>query len=72
MSILLCRDVSQTPWTIEGAKRGRTSVQEEIERLVLPLLRCDSAKFITAGEWCICVHLLSFFLQNMIAASCQM
>lgn len=46
----VCRDVSQSPWIIDGVRKGRTSVQEEIERVLLPALRCDSAKFITAGE----------------------
>ena len=44
------RDISQSPWEIDGVRRGATSVQEEIERLVLPALRCDAAKFVTAGE----------------------
>ena len=48
--LLRCRDVSQSPWTIDGRKKGRTSVQEEIEKFLLPGLRCDGCKFITAGE----------------------
>ena len=35
---------------IDGQRRGRTSVQEEIEKVLLPELRCDSTKFITAGK----------------------
>lgn len=44
------RDVSQSPFFVEGARRGRTSVQEEVERVVLPLFDADAAKFVTAGR----------------------
>jgi len=44
------RDVSQSPFFIDGARRGRTSVQEEVERVLLPLLDADAAKFVTAGR----------------------
>ena len=44
------RDVSQSPFFIDGERKGRTSVQEEIERHILPLLRADGAKFVTAGR----------------------
>ena len=43
------RDDSQSPWPIDGVRKGRTSVQEEIEKVLLPALRCDAAKFVTAG-----------------------
>ena len=56
----LLRDVSQSPFFDEkGDRRGRTSVQEEIERVVLPLFSepalpggggCDGCKFVTAGR----------------------
>jgi tRNA pseudouridine synthase 10 len=44
------RDVSQSPFFLEGARRGRTSVQEEIQRHLLPVMRADGAKFVTAGR----------------------
>ncbi len=44
-----CRDVSNSPFFIKGARLGRTSVQEELERHLVPLLRCDRAKFMCAG-----------------------
>ena len=44
------RDVSQSPFFIDGERRGRTSVQEEIERALLPAMRADSLRFITAGR----------------------
>lgn len=45
----MCRDVSQSPFILDGVRKGRTSVQEEIEKVVLPHMRCNSSKFITAG-----------------------
>ena len=44
-----CRDVSNSPFFIDGKRLGRTSVQEELERYLVPLLRCDRAKFMCAG-----------------------
>lgn len=43
------RDISHSPFVIDGVRLGRTSIQEEIERVVLPHLRCDGSKFISAG-----------------------
>ncbi|CAL8470277.1 g9819 [Coccomyxa elongata] len=46
----LQRDISHSPFIIDGVRLGRTSIQEELERVVLPHLRCDSSKFISAGR----------------------
>jgi tRNA U54 and U55 pseudouridine synthase Pus10 len=43
------RHVSQSPWVIDGQRRCEASVQEEIAAVVIPALKCDSYKFITAG-----------------------
>jgi tRNA pseudouridine synthase 10 len=44
------RDVSQSPFFVGGARLGRTSVQEVIESFLLPALRADGCKFVTAGR----------------------
>ena len=46
---LLRRDVSNSPFFIGSRRLGRTSVQEELERHLVPLLRADRAKFLCAG-----------------------
>ena len=46
---VLHRDVSNSPFFISGRRLGRTSVQEELERHLVPLLRADRAKFLCAG-----------------------
>ncbi|KAK9830622.1 hypothetical protein WJX81_006632 [Elliptochloris bilobata] len=46
----LQRDVSNSPFFIGGQRLGRTSVQEELERHLVPLLRADRAKFMCAGR----------------------
>ena len=46
---MLRRDVSNSPFFIGGRRLGRTSVQEELERHLVPLLRADRAKFLCAG-----------------------
>ena len=45
-----CRDVSHTPFFVEGKRLGRTSVQEILEELLQPDLRFRSAKLISAGD----------------------
>ena len=45
----LRRDISNSPW-IPG--KCVTSVQEELERVVLPGLRADLCKFMSAGAHC--------------------
>jgi len=50
----LRRDISNSPW-IPG--KCVTSVQEELERVVLPGLRADLCKFMSAGARC--AHRLS-------------
>ena len=44
------RDVSQSPFFVGGARLGRTSVQEVLEGWLLPALRADALKFVTAGR----------------------
>lgn len=43
------RDISNTRMIIEGVRKGRTSVEEEVQRIIHPELRCDTSKFISAG-----------------------
>ena len=38
------RGVSQTPWLVDGGDVGDGSVQDDIEAVLLPLLRAESAK----------------------------
>ena len=44
------RDISQSPFFVGGHRLGRTSVQEAVEAWLLPALRADSLKFVTAGR----------------------
>eukprot|EP00892_Ulva_mutabilis_P004707 jgi/Ulvmu1/2608/UM014_0059.1 len=48
----LQREVAQSPWILPGKPRqpGETSVQEELEAVLLPLLKADSGVFVTAGR----------------------
>ncbi len=45
-----CRDISHTPFIVEGERLGKTSVQEVLEDLLQPDLRFRSAKLISAGQ----------------------
>lgn len=44
------REISQTQFIIEGQRKGKTSVQEVIEGMVLGPLQADSLTFIPAGR----------------------
>ncbi|GAB4814073.1 hypothetical protein N2152v2_001119 [Parachlorella kessleri] len=46
----LRRGIPQSPWFINGARKGETSVEEEIRNVVLPRLRPDGCSFISAGR----------------------
>ncbi|GMH40508.1 hypothetical protein BSKO_08412 [Bryopsis sp. KO-2023] len=46
----LSREISQTEFIVDGKRKGKTSVQEIIEGVVLPLFRADSLTFIPAGR----------------------
>ncbi len=43
------RDVSNSAFFLDGARLGRTSVAEEVERAVAPHYRCEYTKFSSAG-----------------------
>lgn len=43
------RDVSNSAFFLDGTRLGRTSVAEEIERVVAPHYRCEHTKFSSAG-----------------------
>ncbi|CAG8618877.1 3281_t:CDS:10 [Cetraspora pellucida] len=44
------RDISQTPWIINGVKLAPTSVSECIGEKIRELLRCDDYNFVPAGR----------------------
>ena len=44
------RDISQSPFFAGKTRLGRCSVQEGVEAALLPALRADGAKFVTAGR----------------------
>lgn len=46
----LRRGIPQSPWFLDGQRRGESSVQEEIARRVLPLLAPDAYTFLSAGR----------------------
>ncbi|CAG9462227.1 unnamed protein product [Pedinophyceae sp. YPF-701] len=46
----LRRNISNSPWTIDGSRKGETSVQEAIGDLIAPALRADSYNMISAGR----------------------
>lgn len=48
-AVLPCRDISHTPFFVEGQRLGKTSIQEILEELLQPDLRFRSAKLISAG-----------------------
>lgn len=75
----LRRGIPQSPWHIDGERKGEGSVQEAIEAAVLPALQADTYTFIAAGRSggtrpC-CHHLLRFFawqsaLSHVVQATC--
>eukprot|EP00884_Botryococcus_braunii_P010332 jgi/Botrbrau1/192/Bobra.0022s0172.1 len=52
------RDISNSKMIIEGVRKGRTSVEEEIQRVLHPILLCDASKFISAGREDVDVRML--------------
>ena len=40
----------QSPWIIDGQRKGVSSVEERIADVVLPAFQADKHKFMTAGE----------------------
>jgi tRNA pseudouridine synthase 10 len=54
----LRRDVPQSPWFVDGARRGRSSVSEEVAAAVLPALEADAYTFLSAGREDIDVRML--------------
>ncbi|KAK9785015.1 hypothetical protein WJX73_010741 [Symbiochloris irregularis] len=44
------RNVSNSPFFVEGKRKGVTSVEEELARFLHPLLGCSSSKFVSAGR----------------------
>ena len=47
-SILLL--TMQSPWIIDGQRKGESSVEERIADAVLPHFKADRHKFMTAGQ----------------------
>lgn len=39
----------QSPWFIDGQRKGESSVEERIVDVVLPAFKADRHKFMTAG-----------------------
>ncbi|PSC72039.1 tRNA pseudouridine synthase Pus10 [Micractinium conductrix] len=54
----LRRGIPQSPWIIDGGRKGEGSVQEAIERAVLPAFRADSFTLVAAGREDIDVRML--------------
>ncbi|KAL4856344.1 putative tRNA pseudouridine synthase Pus10 [Chlorella vulgaris] len=54
----LRRGIPQSPWHIDGERKGEGSVQEAIEAAVLPALQADTYTFIAAGREDIDVRML--------------
>ncbi|KAL3144069.1 hypothetical protein ABBQ32_003865 [Trebouxia sp. C0010 RCD-2024] len=46
----LLRGVAQSPWIIDGQRKGESSVEERIADAVLPHFKADRHKFMTAGQ----------------------
>ncbi|KAL3144067.1 hypothetical protein ABBQ32_003865 [Trebouxia sp. C0010 RCD-2024] len=46
----LLRGVAQSPWIIDGQRKGESSVEERIADAVLPHFKADRHKFMTAGR----------------------
>lgn len=46
------RDISHTPFFVDGKRLGKTSIQEVLQDLLLPDLRMNSVKLISAGALC--------------------
>ena len=44
-----CRDISHTPFFVDGKRLGSTSVQEVLEELLKPDLRFSHVKLMSAG-----------------------
>ena len=40
----------QSPWFIDGQRKGESSVEERIADVVLPHFKADKHKFMTAGS----------------------
>ena len=41
----------QSPWIIDGQRKGESSVEERIADAVLPQFKADRHKFMTAGQY---------------------
>ena len=50
--LFVCRDISHTPFFVDGKRLGKTSIQEVLQDLLLPDLRMNSVKLISAGALC--------------------
>ena len=54
----LVRGLPQSPWIMDGERRGESSVEEEIAHVVLPSLCVDGYSFISSGREDIDVRML--------------
>ena len=54
----LRRGIPQSPWFIDGERRGDGSVEERLSETLLPALRCASATFSSAGREDVDVRML--------------
>lgn len=54
----LSRGLPQSPWIMDGVRRGESSVEEEIANIVLPSLGADGYSFISSGREDIDVRML--------------
>ncbi|KAK9809078.1 hypothetical protein WJX72_009057 [[Myrmecia] bisecta] len=52
------RGISNSPWFIDGKRHAEKSVQEEIANVVMPLMRADGYKFMSAGREDVDVRML--------------
>lgn len=56
--VKLGRGLSQTPWEIDGSRKGESSVEEEISRSILPHFKAAEHRFHSSGREDIDVRML--------------
>ena len=56
--VKLSREMSQTPWVINGVRKGKISVEENLAPVLKELMRAQTAKFHAAGREDVDVRML--------------
>jgi tRNA pseudouridine synthase 10 len=54
------RGLPQSPWIVDGIRKGKSSVQEELAAAILPGAKADSYAFISSGREDIDVRMLGY------------